>query len=96
MLIDIVYEGLLRERTGKWGEKLELHNSVTVKELLNKLSGKYGNDFQRLFFDPDSGEYREGILILINERKGELDSQISDDAEVVFIPAMAGGTYSQV
>ncbi len=91
MWVDIVYEGLLKEKTGKWEEKVELCESTTIKELLGDLSKKYGNNFQKLFFDPDNGQYREGILILVNNRKGELDSTLPNDAEVVFIPAIAGG-----
>lgn len=66
-------------------------NQGTLSALLHQLEQTYGPTFGQIVFDPASGEIRPEIAVLVDGRRGELESQLKDGSEVAFLLPFAGG-----
>ena len=69
---------------------------LTVDDLLHELSDKYGEDFRKMIFDPETKALSRYIRILINGRHyshlpGKLNTQLHDGDEISLFPPIAGG-----
>lgn len=69
---------------------------LTVDDLLYELSEKYGEDFRKMIFDPQTNAPGRNIRILINGRHhshlpGKLSTQLQEGDEVSLFPPIAGG-----
>ena len=69
---------------------------LTVAGLLCELCDKYGEDFRKMIFDPQTNAPGRNIRILINGRHcshlpGKLSTQLHDGDEVSLFPPIAGG-----
>jgi len=68
----------------------------TIRCVLQELSNIFGEAFQDLLFDPDTGEARSHNIVLVNGRHcrnlpGGLDSKLKEGDEVALFPPVAGG-----
>jgi molybdopterin synthase sulfur carrier subunit len=69
---------------------------LTVDDLLHELSEKYGEDFRKMIFDPETNTPGRHIGILINGRHyshlpEKLNTQLQEGDEVSLFPPIAGG-----
>jgi molybdopterin synthase sulfur carrier subunit len=84
----------LREITGKKEEEVESSSDITVKELLTRLSKKYGVEFTDYIYD-EKGDMRTHIQILINGRGIEvfqgLETKLKEGDTVAIFPPAGGG-----
>jgi len=84
----------LREITGKKEEEVESSSTITVKELLTRLSKKYGKEFTDYVYD-EKGEVRTHIQILINGRDIDvfqgLETKLKEGDTVAIFPPVGGG-----
>lgn len=69
---------------------------LTVDDLLHELSEKYGEDFRKMIFDPETNTPGRHIRILINGRHyshlpEKLNTQLHEGDEVSLFPPIAGG-----
>ena len=69
---------------------------LTINDLLHELSDKYGEDFRKIIFDPETHALSRHIRILINGRHyshlpEKLDTQLLEGDEVSLFPPIAGG-----
>ncbi len=69
---------------------------ITIRQLLQALSTRYGVEFSTHFFDGDNLKTIGGALILVNGRSwknmnGQLESELKDGDEVVLFPPAMGG-----
>lgn len=93
MKITVKYFAALREIVGKKEELLELDGDLTVENLLEILSNKYGEEFQEYIYD--EGRLRENLQFLIDGKsistaKG-IKTRLHDSAQFVIIPPVGGG-----
>lgn len=77
--VKLSYYAVLRECSGKSGEIRETQ-AETFADLYNELKNEYN-------FPLDSGRVR----VAIGEHYCGMDEKLTDNAEVVFIPPVAGG-----
>ena len=71
-------------------------DSLTVDDLLRELSIRYGEDFRKMIFDPETHTLSPHIRILVNGRHfshlpGKLNTQLHEGDEVSLFPPIAGG-----
>jgi sulfur-carrier protein len=95
MIIKIRLFTVLRELAGKKEETLNFEEkNVTVKHVLNALSGKYGKPFNDYVFDAD-GHAKGFLQFLINGQSAGtlqgLDSPLRDDDVLAILPPVGGG-----
>jgi len=69
---------------------------LTINDLLHELSDKYGEDFRKMIFEPETHALSQDIRILINGRHyshlpGKLNTQLYEGDEVSLFPPIAGG-----
>lgn len=86
----VQYFATLRKITGRQEEFIE---ATTVGDLLEKIIGKYGNEFRNAIYD--SGGFRKGVIILKNGKNiiylNNLDTELDEGDTVSIFPPVAGG-----
>ena len=94
MKIAVRFFTVLREITGKREEKLEFSNSVTVNELLDYLSQKYGRQFTDYVYNA-SGKPRGYLQFLVNGKSittlKDFKTRLKEGDKVAIIPPVGGG-----
>lgn len=90
MIIRVRFEGPIRDVARTEGEDISVGGSK-VGELIDALAARYGSRFKQFLIDDETGGYREGILILSGGRRMDLETELEEGQELVFIPAIAGG-----
>ncbi|MDY6861416.1 MAG: MoaD/ThiS family protein [Thermodesulfobacteriota bacterium] len=75
---------------------LDIEDPVTLKEMLNKLSRKYGDNFRKLIFDETTDQIKDHYNILVNGRQyqhlpEQLDTRLNDGDIVSLFPPAGGG-----
>ena len=96
MEINIRYFYPLRDMTGIAEEKIRLNSGTTMELLLESLSRKYGEDFEKYIY---SGVKRKGlkIIFLLNgtnilQLQG-LKTKLVNGSTVTMMPPVAGGCH---
>jgi len=69
---------------------------LTIRQLLEKLCNRFGENLRKMIFDPGTWEQSQDIKILINGRHyghlpEGLDNDLADGDEVCIFPLIAGG-----
>ena len=76
------------------GEKEFLIEGNTVKDIIKNLSEKYGESFKNKILDKN-GNPKPVINIYINDENikflNELSTELNDNDEILFLPAVSGG-----
>ncbi len=90
MVIRVRFEGPIKDVARAEGGDIEVDGS-NVGHLVDALAVRYGPRFKEFLIDDETGEYKEGILILSEGRRMDLDTTLEEGQELVFIPAIAGG-----
>ena len=70
--------------------------AVTLRELLEKLSLKFGQGFKDMIMDPENSPGTGHFQILINGRNyrhfpGRMDTELMNGDEISIFPLIAGG-----
>jgi molybdopterin synthase sulfur carrier subunit len=70
--------------------------SITIHELLSRLVGEFGGDFEHMVFAPESQDLNQHIIVLVNGRHVShlpdgLSTELKDGDEVALFPPIAGG-----
>ena len=94
MKITVKFFTVLREITGKKEGKLEFSNSITMSELLDHLSKKFGRQFTDYVYDT-SGKPRGYLQFLVNGKSittiEGFKTRLKEGDKVAIIPPVGGG-----
>ncbi|MFB6470724.1 MAG: MoaD/ThiS family protein [Vulcanisaeta sp. AZ3] len=94
MRIRVKFFGDLYELIGTFRVELEVPKGLTIRDLINLVSHTFNPKFSEAILDGD-GRLRGEYVVLINGKSIEflrgLDTELSDDEEVVFLPPAEGG-----
>jgi len=94
MKVTVKFFTSLREITGKKEDEIESSSSITLEELLNLLSKKYGQQFTDYIYD-EKGNIRTYIQILINGRGIKsfqgFETRLKEGDTVAIFPPVGGG-----
>lgn len=80
----------MKEILGNGEITLKPENS-NVRGLLQELSRKHGERFNRQMFDPQTGEVKFYRIVVNGRQFTDMDAPIRDGDDIQFFPAMAGG-----
>lgn len=84
----------LREITGKREEEIKLSSDLTVGELLEQLSKKYGRRFTEYVYD-ERGNVRSYLQFLVNGKSVAIlqgfKTRLNEEDTVAIIPPVGGG-----
>jgi molybdopterin synthase catalytic subunit/molybdopterin converting factor small subunit len=81
MRVRVVYLGMLREYSGKGTEILELNPGARISDLWSQVVEKY----------PKFGNFQSSIAVAINQEYAAQNAEITEGAEVAFLPPVSGG-----
>ncbi|TEB04447.1 ThiS family protein [Pelotomaculum schinkii] len=74
---------------------LQIHDSATLKELVDLLVDNYGEKFSDLVINPDTGEPYKYFRLVLNGRDiiflNGMKTTLSDGDEFLIIPPIGGG-----
>jgi len=94
MKITVKFFTAIREITSKGEEQIELSRVITVKELLDFLSKKYGRPFTDYVYD-EKESVRSYIRFVVNGRSittlQGLKTELKEGDKVAIIPPVGGG-----
>ncbi|MBW2204842.1 MAG: MoaD/ThiS family protein [Deltaproteobacteria bacterium] len=71
-------------------------DTLSIRQLLEKLCDRFGEDLRNMIFDPEAQGQSQDIKILINGRHYRhlpdgFDNDLKDGDEVCIFPLIAGG-----
>jgi len=94
MKVEVKFFTSLREITGKKADEIQLQTVITVEELLNLLSEKYGKNFREYIYNK-KGKVQDFLSFLVNGRninvlKG-FDTELKQGDIIAIIPPVGGG-----
>lgn len=95
MKITIEYLGFIRNMLNKRTEELELHEGARLKELLSKLSERYGTDFKKQVYEPGQRDVKYGFVVTVNgvlmDQLRGVETQLKSADHVILMSLMSGG-----
>ncbi|XGI83779.1 ubiquitin-like small modifier protein 1 [Halorutilales archaeon Cl-col2-1] len=90
-MADVRFSSALKKVTGETTTQVE---AETVEEAIDRLTERYGDDFEDRLMD--DGEIQRFVNLYVNGedvRHGEgLETSIEDDDEISILPAVSGGS----
>lgn len=91
-MVTVKFFTTLREIIGKREEKLQ--NIISVEDMLNHLSKKYGDQFNNYIFN-ERGIVRTHLIFLVNGQSIKvlqgIKTKLCDEDEVAILPQVGGG-----
>jgi molybdopterin converting factor small subunit len=94
MVVSVKFVGSFRGISGKDKLTLKFGRPVSLTALVNKTVERLPQ-LRSSLIDPESGEPRRSILVLVNRREisvlNGLETRVNDKDEVVFVPVVHGG-----
>ncbi len=92
MNVKIKYYGIFKDITNLSEEILEPKETApNLKSVVSILSERYGSRFKDTILDMKTDECKGGMVILINELKGDLDQEIGEGDVISFFQMVTGG-----
>lgn len=94
--LELNYEPPFNELTEKLKEEVEFDKKITIKELIDFLTEKYGEEFAKLVWDKhQQGELNKLLSIIINGQNFRdekfLDKTLKDGDDLTFLYIYFGG-----
>ncbi len=86
MKIRIRYFASLRDIVGQGEEELNMPEGASVATVRAELLARY----------PDLQPIMQRCLSAVNRRYVDVETELHEDDEIVFIPPMGGGTFQEV
>ena len=95
MKVKVSYLGYIRVMLGKREEEIELKEDATISDLLNMLSGKYGEAFRKEVYEPGLQDLKYGYGVIVNgllmaSLQG-LKTPLKDGDQVILTTLISGG-----
>jgi len=95
MNVRVQYLGQIRVIANTKEEELEIPSSAMVEELLSKLSGMYGKNFDGEVFMEDGKNLRDDLTVAINgtaiRQLDYLNTRLKQNDVVTLFPIFPGG-----
>ncbi len=86
---------MFRDQAGRKSETLEMGEEATVRDVLNQLASKYGEEFRDALFDR-GGNLREYVRVLVDGRDVQglsgLSTRLRSNCTVSIFPPAGGGS----
>lgn len=89
--IQVKYLNVFYNLTQKKGEVVEFDESLTLKELINRLSQNYKAEFRNTIMDGEEKLTLYAWILVNGEHAGNLEMKLKDGTSVIFSLPIAGG-----
>jgi molybdopterin synthase sulfur carrier subunit len=93
--VNVQFFAAVRELVGLREETLELRNGGTVRNLLDLLVQRHGQDLRDHVYDPKVDELRRSLQILVGDKPisvlNGLETVLTDGCVLAIIPPVGGG-----
>ena len=96
MKVTVEYLGHIKNMTGNNREEdIDTDENVTIKDLLTKLSEKYGEPFKKAIYESRGSDVKPNYIItvnglLLNQLRG-LQTKLKKGDHVTLLPIVSGG-----
>ena len=95
MQVTIEYLGFIRNMLSKRTETIELHEGARLKELLSRLSERYGAEFKKQVYERGQKDLKYGFVVTVNgvlmDQLDGVETQLKSDDHVILMSLMSGG-----
>ena len=95
MKIKVEYLGFIKNLLGKRIEEFELSDEASLKELLGKLSSRYGKPFKKEVFEIGQKDVKYGFVVTINgvliRQLEGMETKLKNGDHVILMSLMSGG-----
>lgn len=91
MQVEVQYLGLIRSKTGKKSEKVELKEGALLSELLSKLVEVYGEAIKNLFADERRNVLDPSFIVTVNGKSIPMDAKLKEGDTVSLMTVISGG-----
>lgn len=88
MLVEVELFGRLSRLVGSEKVPLQIPSEAKVKEVLQTLLSKYGEDVRPFLLDREN---RSLVAILVNEQHVSYDKELQEGDMITLVPILAGG-----
>ena len=93
--VRLQYFGAVRASARKSGDDADLHPDTTLYQLLQKLSGEYGEGFQNEIFQECGGMLRDDLTLTINgsiiKHANAAEMKLNQGDVIALFPIFPGG-----
>lgn len=93
--VTVKYLGFIRNMLSKRTEELELHDGTILKELLSKLSERYGDDFKKHVYESGQKDVKYGFVVTVNgvlmDQLHGVETPLKNGDHVILMSLMSGG-----
>ena len=95
MKVTVEYLGFIRNMLSKRTDELELREGTRLRELLSKLSERYGEDFKRQVYEPGQKDVKYGFVVTVNgvlmDQLRGVETQLKSGDHIILMSLMSGG-----
>jgi MoaD family protein len=95
MRVKVHYVGIVRNLTNRGEDEFELKEGASLSELLNKLAGNYGEQFEKEIYTSGMKDVKTNFVVTVNGAlMGQLngiDTHLNNGDNVVLMSLMTGG-----
>lgn len=95
MEITVEYFLLFREYTGRKSENMKVKEGTTVRNVLEMIAAKYGEEFHEALFDR-GGNTREYVRVLMDGRDVQglsgVSTELKPNCTISLFPPASGGS----
>ena len=92
MIIRLSLLGILAEYAGLSNIEIEMRGGSTIKDLLNEVGERFGNNFPPQVWDPERRAFGPTIGVFLNLKDVEDENTpLKEGSEVLLLPMIAGG-----
>jgi MoaD family protein len=93
--VTVEYLGFIRNMLSKRTEELEIREGTKLRELLSKLSERYGAEFKKQVYEPGQKDVKYGFVITVNgvlmDQLHRIETRLKSDDHVILMSLMSGG-----
>jgi len=93
--VTVEYLGFIRNMLSKRTDELELREGTRLRELLSKLSERYGEDFKRQVYEPGQKDVKYGFVVTVNgvlmDQLRGVETQLKSGDHIILMSLMSGG-----
>ncbi len=91
MQVKVQYLGLIRSKTEKKSEKVNLKEGALLSDLLNKLVEVYGEAIKNLFADEGKNVLDPNFIVTVNGKSLPTDTKLKEGDTVSLMTVISGG-----